>query len=147
MADVLSNYKYNIFSTEKELLSQKPLNKIHRVHMKKNLYDDEIEKSCWSSLCPCTCCKKKSQKDLDGEKLNLLVKKTIQDVENEEKKLKEMEAKKINDKKDMDDKNKNKKGSFIQNQDVNKDTTTPLLAQVQKSEPEKQKDLELCVKK
>jgi len=37
MAEVLSNYKQNVFNTEREMLAQKPLNKIHRVHMKQNL--------------------------------------------------------------------------------------------------------------
>jgi len=55
--------------------------------------------TCWSTLCPCTCCKRKSQREIAEEKINLI-------KEDSKKRFEREEAKVLNDIKQQNEKKK-----------------------------------------
>jgi len=57
VSNVVSKYKENLFEMEKEMIAQKPLNKIYRINMKKQLFHIENKNE--------SCCHRMFKRDND----------------------------------------------------------------------------------
>jgi len=72
MADVLKSYKDKIFDIEKTLQSQKPINKLYRINLKRQLFEQEEIQTFWTRNCSCCVGKPISRDDHINSKADKL---------------------------------------------------------------------------